>query len=355
MSLFIPDWAPNIHPLIIHFPIVLLMIAVILHVGTLAFPRAVWLKTVTPYTFIIGTATALITYFTGRVAADSVYLPPDANPVLSSHSDYAFFTIIVFGILTLIQLFVLLRKKRKAITLQLISFVLGISGLFLLVKTGEYGGKMVYKYGVGTAVTEMRMTALHTSEPNSDSAIVLLEDGSWYWNLTTNDIDSQFRGFKWLKGSQADIKISQLSGEIPGISISTISENASILLEAGEITEGIQVNVSLNMDNFDGTFFIIHHIRKNTYDYLSFNGLIVSLGRSEEGKKIVLQEKEIESMGRISIQLVGAGRHQRGYLNGKLETHAHIDELPQGTVGFGLEGKGTIRINEFQVLKLKDE
>ncbi|MEE9190576.1 MAG: DUF2231 domain-containing protein [Candidatus Neomarinimicrobiota bacterium] len=296
MSLFIPDWAPNIHPLIVHFPIVLLMAAVILHFFSLVFPRSLWLKTVTPYAFMIGIVTAIITYFTGRAAADSVYLPPDANLVLSLHSDYALITVIIFGIVTLMQLAVLLRKGRKAVTLQLLSFIVGVSGLVLLFKTGEQGGKMVFKYGVGTTITDKNTTILSTMELNRDSVIVLQENGSWYWNMTNTDIDNQFEGFNWLRGSQTNVRISRLQGVTPGLSMSSVSGKVSILLEAGERTGGVQVNVSLDMGNFDGTFFIAHHIQSHgTYDYLSYNGSKISLGRIEDGEIVVLQEKKIES------------------------------------------------------------
>ena len=34
---FVPEWAPNIHPIIIHFPIVLLIIAVLFDLAGLVF------------------------------------------------------------------------------------------------------------------------------------------------------------------------------------------------------------------------------------------------------------------------------------------------------------------------------
>ncbi len=42
----LPDWAPNLHPLIIHFPIAWWIAAVVVDLVALAIPKAAWADTV---------------------------------------------------------------------------------------------------------------------------------------------------------------------------------------------------------------------------------------------------------------------------------------------------------------------
>ncbi len=85
----LPDWAPNVHPLVVHFPIALIFIAILVDISSVIFKRQIWIKYSAIMLYTLGTATALAAYLSGRQAADSVLLPPMANPVLNHHSDLA--------------------------------------------------------------------------------------------------------------------------------------------------------------------------------------------------------------------------------------------------------------------------
>lgn len=84
---FPPEWAPNIHPLLIHFPIVLLLLAPLLDLCAILFKKQQWLKNSANLIYVLAGLGLIITYFSGRLAADSVDIPTQAYTTLSRHAD----------------------------------------------------------------------------------------------------------------------------------------------------------------------------------------------------------------------------------------------------------------------------
>ena len=100
--LITPDWAPNIHPLLVHFPIALLVVAAFANFITFFIPEKWWDETKNTILYVAGALFAGITYYSGTVAADSIFLPTEAQSVLSEHADWAGYFLwffILYGIL----------------------------------------------------------------------------------------------------------------------------------------------------------------------------------------------------------------------------------------------------------------
>ena len=72
MDFFLPDWAPNMHPMLVHFPIVLLIVAVFFDIAALIFRSRHFFMRVALILFIMGALALLLTWLSGRAAADSV-------------------------------------------------------------------------------------------------------------------------------------------------------------------------------------------------------------------------------------------------------------------------------------------
>ncbi len=144
----IPDWAPNIHPLIIHFPIVLLLVAVFIDAVSIWFQKY-WLYNSGLMMYLFGTLGAITAYITGRIAADTVSSSFKAELTMSKHSDWALYTVIFFSIYTLIRLIFLKKINPENKLIRMAVLIVALAGLFLLVSTADLGGKLVFKYGVG--------------------------------------------------------------------------------------------------------------------------------------------------------------------------------------------------------------
>ena len=171
---FLPEWAPNAHPLLVHFPIALLTTGVFFDLlGFALSQQMVWRHSGTAL-YVIGTALMGATYITGREAAATVFTPGLAHGLVNEHWTWATFTLGYFTILTLGRLAThgatIMRSRsttashttldtitnvfswRPAI-IQILFFVAGIGGLWLVMETADRGGQLVYEYGVGVIGT----------------------------------------------------------------------------------------------------------------------------------------------------------------------------------------------------------
>lgn len=68
---------------------------------------------------------------------------------IEDHSDFANFTLWYFAGTLVLRTYIVLRKKFSG-SIKYFFIVLSIVGVFLVYQTGELGGKLVYKYGIGT-------------------------------------------------------------------------------------------------------------------------------------------------------------------------------------------------------------
>src|SRR5471030_1806860 len=140
----VPDWAPNAHPLVVHFPIALLSAAAIVDLVAWVRRRNVSLRNGATLLYVLGTVGAIAAYLTGRAASQTIWLPGMAQAVIGEHWSWAFRTVWFFGILTVARLVFLRPFGRVHGHALVAAFALvGLVGLFLLIETGDRGGRLV--------------------------------------------------------------------------------------------------------------------------------------------------------------------------------------------------------------------
>jgi len=142
-----PEWAPNLHPLVVHFPIGLLVAAVVVDcLGLIAHGRPA-IREIATLLYCTGAALAVIAYFTGRAAADGLVIPSEINWLVNEHADWAFRTtwfFVFFASLRLTVLYILQPKLAAMVGM----FVLALVGIGLLSETVERGAGLVFQYGL---------------------------------------------------------------------------------------------------------------------------------------------------------------------------------------------------------------
>ncbi len=149
----LPEWAPNAHPFLVHFPIALLVAAVAIDWAGIVSGRAGAHTLFTTGLYLLGTGTLALAYVTGRGAANTVLLPGMAHGVVNAHWTWALGCLCLFLPLTLLRLGLRTRRYRVRFLLA----VGGLVGLVLLTRTADLGGRLVYEHGVGThAATRVR-------------------------------------------------------------------------------------------------------------------------------------------------------------------------------------------------------
>ena len=156
----IPSW-DGLHPLIIHFPVALLLAApLFVVVGVLWKKHGFAFLLAGLLLMAMGTAAAYVAVETGQAAAELADRTPEINPVLSHHQKLADRTRLVFtGLTALLAVLVfvplLLKKELRrslAIPLYAVFLLLYAGGAALLANTAHNGGRLVHEFGVRALV-----------------------------------------------------------------------------------------------------------------------------------------------------------------------------------------------------------
>jgi uncharacterized membrane protein len=167
----VPPW-DSLHPLVVHFPIALLLVAPLFVVAGIVrrtpAGRAMLLAALG--LMILGTIGTFVAVGTGEAAARLADRSPEINAVLERHEELAETTRVIFGSLTVVFALVLLARRsveragRRALAVLLPSvfLVFYAAGAFVLASTAHNGGRLVHQLGVHAVMAE---PALASSSP----------------------------------------------------------------------------------------------------------------------------------------------------------------------------------------------
>jgi uncharacterized membrane protein len=145
----IPSWAPNFHPLVIHFPIVLVIAAAVVDLVDVAFERSVWLKAATTTLYVTAALSLIVAYATGLQAASTVLVPGMAYPVITAHRQWALITMAYCIVIATLRLLVLRSTNGRSRRRRIALLGIGLVAVVLIQQTAERGARLVYEYGTG--------------------------------------------------------------------------------------------------------------------------------------------------------------------------------------------------------------
>jgi len=135
------------HPVIVHFTIALLSVAVISDFLYLITKKDTFYQ-VANWMLVIGAMCAVGAVLTGNQAASRVEIPAEIDALVRAHRNSGQITMWSFVILTALRfLFIKLRLLQKP--LKWIYYLASVTALIFLFRTGLLGGEMVYIHGVG--------------------------------------------------------------------------------------------------------------------------------------------------------------------------------------------------------------
>jgi uncharacterized membrane protein len=152
----VPTW-DGLHPLVIHFPIALFLVAPLFIVAGLMAPRqARSCFTAAVSLMGLGVVAAWVAVASGHAAAELVEQEGAVRAVLERHAELGEMTRNVFTALTLVFagfVFVPTRLKRplsRGVTagLGLLFLVLYAAGALLIANTAHQGARLVHEFGV---------------------------------------------------------------------------------------------------------------------------------------------------------------------------------------------------------------
>jgi len=133
----------HFHPMLVHFPIALIVFGFIAEIVSLYFKRELCLSKVGFYLLLAGTLTAVFALFSGVFFTSE--MSGAAGEVKNTHELFAWITLSTLCVTSLLRIF-LNVKKMKNTSLNWIAFILyGLATISVSV-TGFYGGSLVYNY-----------------------------------------------------------------------------------------------------------------------------------------------------------------------------------------------------------------
>lgn len=172
----IPTWQ-SLHPLVVHFPIALLITAPLL----VLIAAGVTPEKARPYLFsgfllmFLGTMAILVAVPSGEAAGRLADRTPEINATLELHEQLAERTRILFITLTIFFAIIVflsarLKAKGRLVTTALPLIFLGLYsvGLMNLAATAHNGGRLVHEFGVHAIIPQSPTSSGTQSKPESE-------------------------------------------------------------------------------------------------------------------------------------------------------------------------------------------
>ncbi len=133
----------HLHPLLVHFPIALVMVGFLAEAVSLFYKKEACLSKTGFYLLVIGTLAAIVTWLAGFIFTSD--MSGAAGQIRETHEIFASFTVGLLLITSLLRI-ILLLKKAETPGLKWIAFVLYGLATVCVTITGLYGGSLVYNY-----------------------------------------------------------------------------------------------------------------------------------------------------------------------------------------------------------------
>lgn len=326
---------PSLHPAVVHFPIVLLILAVVVEFMDLFFLKGRWEK-LSRWLYPLGFLSAFAAVITGRQGADKLPpLPQEAEEVLKEHSDLATYVVVIFGVVAFFRF--LLRKKRYRFFL----FPVALVGLGILVFTADHGGALVYRYQVFAKKEVLKKPPPSPPQPPIQH---LPEEVQPFDALLTS---AHFQDFE-VALEEEEASIIAIPDETPGLTLKV--QKGGVLLLPPDYGD-LQMEVKVEPLDFHGAIALVHHYLPQKgfhYFQVSTKGE-ATLGYRDAKGNHTLAVKSFSVTPSMMLTLTVAGRHLKGYKDGALAVHAHKNPGEKGQAGLWFQGSGKLKLKELKI------
>ncbi len=132
-----------IHPMLVHFPIGLLLLSFLIDLASLAFPSVPNLVRDSFYAMLLGLIMALVAAVPGLVDYTDIRSDHPGKPTATAHMILNFMVVVVYGINLGVRSSSLLDPR-----ISMGPLILSLIGVGLLSASGYLGGRLVYNQGI---------------------------------------------------------------------------------------------------------------------------------------------------------------------------------------------------------------
>ncbi len=341
--------------MIVHFPIGLLVFAVILDLLQWIPRLNDKLGLTVLILYAAGSLGSIAAFWTGRLASETVQVSVQAQTVMSDHDDWALYTTIFFLVFTLIRVGLYVLGRDRGHLLRVFFTLAALAGMGMLWQTGELGKKLVYKHGVGVSAMEVPATEPEFAEESR--------------------FDSGDDGFVWTAGSQADdvllehaeiihesdltdpLQLQVDEDEEKGVylELRSIAEAGPVIILFDATARDVSLEAVVQADDFEGRFGLVYQYQSpDQYGFMDYNGHQVQMARHENGTDAVIVRNDWHGSGWFAMRAVADGRHLHGYINEDMIVHEHTSPWESGRTGLLLDGTGSVRLRSLHLVRLRD-
>lgn len=141
----------HLHPMIVHFPIALLIIAFLADLAGIVFKRDFFSK-VGFLLLALGTAGLIAAFFSGNYAAGGLTEAGTLKMAIERHEDAAELTLWLMIITFLVRLGLILARKYQG-AVRVVPILLFLIAVLSMARTGYYGGELVFKHAAGVQLS----------------------------------------------------------------------------------------------------------------------------------------------------------------------------------------------------------
>lgn len=141
-----------LHPVVVHFAIALLTVAVVCDFLFLITKKENFWQ-ISNYLLVAGTLSAIGAVLTGTQAFKLIEITPEIEDLVNSHRSGGQLAMWMFITLTALR-FLFIKLQLFQNPLKWLYYIFSLIALVFLLRTGLLGGEMVYIHGVGIHKTE---------------------------------------------------------------------------------------------------------------------------------------------------------------------------------------------------------
>jgi uncharacterized membrane protein len=136
-----------LHPMIVHFPIALLVIGFLSEVAGAVLKKQ-FFSTAALYLIILGTLGVVAAYLSGGFAGEGIAESGPMKQALETHESSAVLTLWLVVVAALVRVALAAFKKFHG-SFQWFAIALFLVAVLSMARTGHYGGQLVFKHAAG--------------------------------------------------------------------------------------------------------------------------------------------------------------------------------------------------------------
>lgn len=135
-----------LHPMIVHFPIALVLVGFLADTMSLFIKKEQCLSKIGFYLMVLGTLGAIAAVITGEYFTNKV--EGDALPLKEIHELFGKITMIILILASVLRIYLVVKKKENT-SLRWIVYFLFLCAVIAIAITGYKGGSIVYDVWLG--------------------------------------------------------------------------------------------------------------------------------------------------------------------------------------------------------------